>query len=98
MALYQLVGRIALTLSTLIIALKGRFLHITDIHPDPYYKTGATFESGCHSKPKKERGKSKGKGKLDEDASAIDVEGEEVDEDMFDDKEDLAGRWGSGVS
>lgn len=45
------------------IALKGRFLHITDFHPDPHYVAGATFESGCHRKPKK-----KGKGKdVDDD-------------------------------
>ncbi|WWD20090.1 hypothetical protein CI109_104564 [Kwoniella shandongensis] len=73
--------------------LKGRFLHITDIHPDPYYKTGATFDSGCHSKPKKGKDKGKGKGKLDEDGDGSD----EIEEIILG-KEDLAGKWGSGVS
>ncbi|KAG2734499.1 hypothetical protein G9P44_002505 [Scheffersomyces stipitis] len=27
----------------------GRFLHITDIHPDPYYKTGSKQDGFCHS-------------------------------------------------
>ncbi|KAI5960839.1 PPN1 [Candida pseudojiufengensis] len=27
----------------------GRFLHITDIHPDPYFKEGSSFEDACHS-------------------------------------------------
>ncbi|KAI5950116.1 PPN1 [Candida jiufengensis] len=27
----------------------GRFLHITDIHPDPYFKEGSSFENVCHS-------------------------------------------------
>eukprot|EP00842_Homolaphlyctis_polyrhiza_P005850 jgi/Hompol1/6266/HPOL_000317-RA len=29
----------------------GRFLHITDIHLDNYYKPGSTFASQCHAKP-----------------------------------------------
>ncbi|KAG2141513.1 hypothetical protein BD769DRAFT_1650743 [Suillus cothurnatus] len=28
--------------------LHGRFLHITDIHPDPFYEPGATRASACH--------------------------------------------------
>ncbi|KAG2156070.1 Metallo-dependent phosphatase-like protein [Suillus clintonianus] len=28
--------------------LHGRFLHITDIHPDPYYEKGASQSSQCH--------------------------------------------------
>lgn len=28
--------------------LHGRFLHITDIHPDPYYKEGLLFDEACH--------------------------------------------------
>ncbi|KAI3404783.2 PPN1 [Candida oxycetoniae] len=27
----------------------GRFLHITDIHPDPFFKIGSSFEDACHS-------------------------------------------------
>ena len=26
----------------------GRFLHITDIHPDPYFKIGSSFDEACH--------------------------------------------------
>lgn len=29
--------------------LHGRFLHITDMHPDPYYKPGSTPGESCHS-------------------------------------------------
>lgn len=27
----------------------GRFLHITDLHPDPFYKVGSNPEESCHS-------------------------------------------------
>ncbi|KAG1754048.1 Metallo-dependent phosphatase-like protein [Suillus paluster] len=30
--------------------LHGRFLHITDIHPDPYYAKGSSQSSQCHRK------------------------------------------------
>ncbi|KAL4075853.1 hypothetical protein J3A83DRAFT_2059681 [Scleroderma citrinum] len=34
--------------------LHGRFLHITDMHPDPYYKPGSRPSTVCHrGKPKK---------------------------------------------
>jgi endopolyphosphatase len=34
--------------------LTGRFLHITDMHPDPYYREGTSEKSACHRrKPKK---------------------------------------------
>ncbi|KIM53791.1 hypothetical protein SCLCIDRAFT_409629 [Scleroderma citrinum Foug A] len=37
--------------------LHGRFLHITDMHPDPYYKPGSRPSMACHrGKPKKKRG------------------------------------------
>lgn len=36
--------------------LKGRFLHITDLHPDPHYRWNATLDAGCHWE-----GKGKGK-------------------------------------
>lgn len=37
--------------------LHGRFLHITDMHPDPYYKPGSRPSTACHrGKPKKKRG------------------------------------------
>ncbi|SCV05648.1 LANO_0H12112g1_1 [Lachancea nothofagi CBS 11611] len=36
--------------------LHGRFLHITDIHPDPHYKTGSSAADVCHSgKPDKKK-------------------------------------------
>ncbi|CAE6454211.1 unnamed protein product [Rhizoctonia solani] len=35
--------------------LHGRFIHITDMHPDKYYLPGASVSSSCHSKkPRKE--------------------------------------------
>lgn len=30
------------------VKLHGNFLHITDLHPDPYYKTNATARTSCH--------------------------------------------------
>ncbi|CAL1700593.1 unnamed protein product [Somion occarium] len=34
--------------------LRGRFLHLTDMHPDPYYRVGTSEKSACHRrKPKK---------------------------------------------
>ncbi|KAH9977959.1 endopolyphosphatase [Lactifluus volemus] len=39
--------------------LHGRFLHITDIHPDPHYKVDASESSACHrKKPRKEKSRS----------------------------------------
>ncbi|KAH9843836.1 uncharacterized protein C8Q71DRAFT_793476 [Rhodofomes roseus] len=39
--------------------LQGRFLHITDMHPDPYFKEDASETSACHRrKPKKARPRS----------------------------------------
>ncbi|KAI0068865.1 endopolyphosphatase [Artomyces pyxidatus] len=39
--------------------LHGRFLHITDIHPDPHYIVDASQSSACHRrKPKKEKERS----------------------------------------
>lgn len=36
--------------------LSGRFLHVTDFHPDRYYKPGSAVSAGCHSKkPKKDK-------------------------------------------
>ncbi|KAI0776087.1 hypothetical protein BD413DRAFT_526378 [Trametes elegans] len=33
--------------------LQGRFLHITDMHPDPYYRVGSSGKKACHrGKPK----------------------------------------------
>ena len=34
--------------------LQGRFLHITDMHPDPHYRVGSSEKKACHrGKPKK---------------------------------------------
>ncbi|THV08536.1 hypothetical protein K435DRAFT_641814, partial [Dendrothele bispora CBS 962.96] len=36
--------------------LHGRFLQITDMHPDPYYKAGLSVKKACHrKKPKKKK-------------------------------------------
>lgn len=36
--------------------LRGRFLHITDLHPDPLYRVGGSVSSACHrNRPKKEK-------------------------------------------
>jgi endopolyphosphatase len=36
--------------------LTGRFLHITDMHPDPHYKPHTSIHKSCHRKnPKKKR-------------------------------------------
>lgn len=36
--------------------LHGRFLHITDIHPDPYYVEGSSINAVCHTgKPSKKK-------------------------------------------
>lgn len=68
-------------------------MHITDFHPDPYYKTGATFDSGCHERPKKKKKKKGGKGK----GKGM-TEVEEADEEVDIESEDLARHWGSAVS
>ncbi|KAL3230761.1 Endopolyphosphatase [Nakaseomyces bracarensis] len=40
--------------------LHGRFLHITDIHPDPYYAEGSSLEELCHAgKPGKRKDKAR---------------------------------------
>ncbi|WRT69448.1 uncharacterized protein IL334_006434 [Kwoniella shivajii] len=85
--------------------LKGRFLHITDIHPDPHYKTGATFESGCHRKNKSKKGKGKALEHVAEQAERIDEDEVDDDDEMEVEKKkkdkngvDLAGEWGTAVS
>ncbi|KAI8098257.1 Metallo-dependent phosphatase-like protein [Gilbertella persicaria] len=42
----------------------GRFLHITDIHMDKHYITGATIKSDCHREPKKHKHRKKKEGLL----------------------------------
>lgn len=39
--------------------LHGRFLHITDMHPDPHYTPKASLSTACHrKKPKKKKDES----------------------------------------
>ena len=39
--------------------LQGRFLHITDMHPDPHYRVGMSEKSACHrKKPRKAKERS----------------------------------------
>lgn len=76
--------------------LKGRFLHLTDFHPDPHYKAGSSFSEGCHRKSPKHRSLlDAGEGKEGEDAWLK----EEKDKGKKGKKEeDVAGKWGSAVS
>lgn len=41
-------------------ALHGRFLHITDMHPDPYYTPFASTSKSCHGKKAKKKSKRAG--------------------------------------
>lgn len=46
-------------------ALTGRWMHLTDLHPDPFYKSGTDEDEACHferKKKKHKKGKGKGKG------------------------------------
>jgi endopolyphosphatase len=40
--------------------LHGRFLHITDMHPDPHYSARASTSKSCHGKKAKKKGKRAG--------------------------------------
>ena len=35
--------------------LHGRFLHITDLHPDPYYTPRTSLSTSCHRKKSKKK-------------------------------------------
>lgn len=94
--------------------LKGRFLHITDLHPDPFYKEGATFGSSCHLKPgeKPHSGSAKGmwKRRLDyygderDDGAEFDFGEEDFNVTTVDSagrnyrKSDVAGKYGNILS
>ncbi|KAJ3181726.1 Endopolyphosphatase [Geranomyces variabilis] len=43
--------------------LSGRFLHITDLHIDPYYQEGSLIASGCHVLPAESVGASRKPGR-----------------------------------
>ena len=69
--------------------LKGRFLHLTDVHPDPFYRAGTSEDEACHfpsNKRKKHKHKKKhghkgkkGKGKAGESGGPRAGEEEEDD-------------------
>ncbi len=67
---------------------------MTDFHPDPHYKTGATFESGCHRKPEKDKGKGAERDRGERRGEDEVEKGKEKGKE----KDVLAGRWGSAVS
>lgn len=78
--------------------LTGRFIHITDFHPDPHYRSGASLDQACHrkdpgrhKKKKKKHGKhgKHGKGKKGK-GNALEEEEEDDDGDAWDDDEDEA--------
>lgn len=69
---------------------------MTDFHPDPLYRPGATIESGCHDLPQW-----KGKGKDEQglgDSESVEEEDERVVEGGGPRTEGFAGKWGTGVS
>lgn len=83
--------------------LTGRFLHVTDFHPDPHYKTGSSISEGCHRlskddekkrkrrKKKKKRKKRKGGKGKSMDLSESDLDEEEEDESEWEgDLDDIA--------
>lgn len=84
-----------LTINFSLAVLKGRFIHITDFHPDPHYITGGDFDSGCHRKP-------------GDDVAAQSLKmSSNLDTDIWQgnaslkhkgDDEDVAGKWGSAAS
>ncbi|KAJ2959667.1 hypothetical protein NQZ79_g4966 [Umbelopsis isabellina] len=39
--------------------LHGNFLHITDMHPDAWYRIGGVVDTACHDKPRKRKDKGK---------------------------------------
>lgn len=49
--LFQVLISSSITASTSIspTSLLGRFLHLTDLHPDPYYTTNSLESTSCHS-------------------------------------------------
>lgn len=79
------------------IVLKGRFLHITDFHPDPHYISGGSFDSGCHRKPEDDFVTNSLK--MSSSMSGIDgLHGNASLRRKDDDDQDVAGKWGSGAS
>lgn len=61
--------------------LKGRFLHLTDLHPDPYYRWGTTEANACHYNKRKKYDHESDDG----DGPRAAVEGEFAEEEEEDD-------------
>jgi endopolyphosphatase len=84
--------------------LKGRFIHLTDLHPDPFYKAGADEDEACHfDRKKKKHKKKKGKGKASSDGAEDDEYESELDDidevqALSKDGSRTAGYWGLPVS
>ncbi|BGP17928.1 hypothetical protein JCM10213_003936 [Rhodosporidiobolus nylandii] len=85
-------------------ALKGRFLHLTDLHPDPHYRVGASEDKACHFKQrrKKKKGKKGKNRKGGKELAMYEEEDEEKDdgelEELKKDKPREAGYWGLPIS
>ncbi|KAJ9114260.1 hypothetical protein QFC22_005712 [Naganishia vaughanmartiniae] len=82
--------------------LKGRFIHITDFHPDPHYVTGGSFDSGCHRTADEDivaesLQMSSGVGSSNSISQYTNITGVNVN-NKKDKKQEGAGKWGSGLS
>ncbi|GAA5892951.1 hypothetical protein JCM5296_003390 [Sporobolomyces johnsonii] len=82
--------------------LKGRFIHLTDIHPDSYYAQGAPEDYACHFDPKsKKHHGAKGKAKWtngedDDREEELELDGEVT---LANDRKGRkAGYWGLPVT
>lgn len=74
-------------------------MHITDFHPDPYYKPKATLESGCH-RLKGEKAPGEGKSGKGKSKSRFDSVWHAMSDDDDDDGDDdvVAGKWGAPIT
>ena len=61
--------------------LKGRFVHLTDLHPDPFYHTGGAESKACHFKKKRKRHRA-------ENGSVGEVVDDEDGDDDLEDQDD----------
>lgn len=87
----------AITAATAARPLKGRFVHLTDLHPDPFYRTGGAESEACHFKKRKKKKRHRGKSGSVERGQ----EGELVDDehgDDLDDNDEEEEEDGEGVS
>lgn len=79
----------------------GRFIHITDFHPDPHYLAGSSFDSGCHRKEDEDLDGEEEEGRIssisDEEVLTRKKKGKKRREDD-DDDDRVAGYWGSSVT